>query len=151
MKIRTEAVLGTLTLLLGVSVVIAGWKLGVSLSAEGAGLFPCVVGVSLVLCGLVQIAAAPSTRADGQDLAAISWVMVAKTFGWLVAYVLLVDFLGYFAATSVFLLVQMWMLGARGWLKLAAMALGTALAFTFVFEIWMQMPLPEGLLGGWRL
>lgn len=150
MKIKANAVLGTITVLLGVAVIATGWELGFSLSAEGAGLFPVLVGAGLVLCGLCQVVTASVTDPEGYGLSAINWPMVAKTLGALAAYVLLVNFLGYLATTFLFVLVQAYMLGARGWLKLGAIALGTAVAFAFVFQSWMQMPLPEGVLGVWR-
>jgi putative tricarboxylic transport membrane protein len=150
LRFRTEALLGSLTALIGAGVAVNGWQLGFSLDAEGAGLFPGLVGICLVLCGLVQVATAKTSEPGASELSDVPWPLVLKTFGLLVVYVVLVDILGYFLATLLFAAAQAWLLGARGWIKLGGFAVLTSVAFTFVFQVWMQMPLPTGVLGAWR-
>jgi hypothetical protein len=70
--------------------------------------------------------------------------MIVSVFLGLVACVLLMEYAGYFIATFLFVAYLTKLLGEASWYKTLLLAAVVALAFAFVFEIWMQLPLPAG-------
>ena len=68
------------------------------------------------------------------------------SFGFCAAYVLLITVLGFFAATSVFMISYMFFLGMRKWHVLLAVTLGTDLAIYIFFVNQMRVILPTGIL-----
>lgn len=141
-------VLGLFTSFIGLVAVVTGWQLGYSVTAEGLGigLFPFIIGLCLVLSGLYQVYSAKSGRETIELISRRQAWRVGGIYGSLIGYVVLTQFLGYLVATIVFLSAESWLLGARGWLKIWSVAVMAALAFFWVFQIWMQMPLPRGVL-----
>ena len=59
-------------------------------------------------------------------------------------YVLVIQFLGIYAASIVFIAAFMMWLGKYGWLKSALVGCGVSLVFFLLFEIWFHVPLPKG-------
>jgi hypothetical protein len=58
--------------------------------------------------------------------------------------VLLIQFLGIYAASTLFIAAFMMWLGKYGWLKSALVGCGVSVAFFILFEIWFHVPLPKG-------
>lgn len=144
----TGVVLGVVTALIGLVAIVHGWELGCAVTAEGLGigLFPLIVGIFLVIAGIYQAFSVKLRRESIDMLSRRQASRVAAVYGSLVVYAAVVQPLGYLPATVIFLFVQSWLLGARDWLKIGGVALGAALSFFWVFQIWMQMPLPRGIL-----
>ena len=63
-------------------------------------------------------------------------------------YVALIDNplygLGIYVPSVVFIAFFMRFLGKYGWAKIAAVSIGTMVAFFVMFEIWFKVPLPKG-------
>jgi hypothetical protein len=53
---------------------------------------------------------------------------------------------GFLTASFVLVVVASRLLGAAGWLRPAALALGVTLAAYALFVVWLGVPLPAGLL-----
>jgi hypothetical protein len=52
--------------------------------------------------------------------------------------------LGMYVPSIVFIAFFMRFLGKYGWAKIAAVSIGTMVAFFVMFEIWFKVPLPKG-------
>jgi putative tricarboxylic transport membrane protein len=131
----------------------------------GPNVFPLVVGLGLVMCG-VLIAFGVGRRYEDEaeaDLAKITSQMasegveVASPVGWwrglmallppalLLFYVLVVDRIGFLPTGFVMVLLTSLALGAR--LRLAiSMAIGGPLFVNLVFLKLLRVPLPSGLV-----
>ena len=59
-------------------------------------------------------------------------------------YAAAIIWIGIYAASVVFIGFFMRWLGKYAWWKVAAVSLGVAVAFFFIFEIWFKVPLPKG-------
>ena len=64
-------------------------------------------------------------------------------------YAGLIAAMGIYVASAVFVAFFMRWLGKYPWWKVAAVAIGTSVAFFLVFEVWFQVPLPKGPLENW--
>lgn len=62
-------------------------------------------------------------------------------------YLLLLKTLGYHLMTPLFMFACFYVLGTRRILLAAALAVGTSLAMSFIFEYWMSVILPVGMFG----
>ena len=54
--------------------------------------------------------------------------------------------LGIYVASALFIAFFMRYLGRYGWGKIAAVSVGTMVAFFLMFEVWFKVPLPKGPL-----
>jgi putative tricarboxylic transport membrane protein len=120
----------------------AGW------ASDGpqSGYFPARVGLLMLAGALVALWS--SIRADNEAVF-VTFVQlrrVLQVFGPLVLYVALIQPLGIYVSSGLFMAGMMAMLGGfRAWQVVAA-ALVTPLAFFVVFESWFAVPLPKGPL-----
>jgi hypothetical protein len=147
-QLTGERILGAATVLVGAGAMLHAVTLGFRLNDEemGVGLFPLIVGGCLVLCGLYQLFVAGKIAGNHQELDNRQIWMIFRVFASLVVYALLIEFLGYLIATFLFVAFLTRLLGAPSWGKTLATAAITAVAFALLFQTWMQMPLPSGLL-----
>lgn len=136
--------------LFGAVVIFDSYRLGARWGEDGpqAGYFPFYVG--LLICGasattLVRawrnLALATESFVAREELKTILTVLVPT-----VVYVALIEFLGFYVASTLFIAYFMWILGKYSWLKIVPIAVGVSVAFFLTFEIWFAVPLPKGPL-----
>jgi hypothetical protein len=63
-----------------------------------------------------------------------------------VIYVALISWIGIYVASMIFIAFFMRWLGKYAWWKVAAVSVGTMVAFFLIFEMWFLVPLPKGPL-----
>ena len=145
-----ELVVAALVVLFGALVVFDSIRLGQGWSDDGpkAGYFPFYIGALICISGGVvfvrgfrnaSLAAQPFVL-RGQ-LALIAKVLVPT-----VIYVILIEFIGIYVASTIFIAFFMVWLGRYSWAKTLPVAIGVSVAFFLVFELWFHVPLPKGPL-----
>ena len=125
----------------------------------GPGFYPSLVLIFMaVVSGLlvvqdffVQRQAAPSAPAAGQPTRAYG--LVAAAFAVTGAYIGLMPLLGFRIATVLYVAAFQFVLErpatAGQWVRLAALAVGTAAITYFAFERYLFVLLPRGSWTGW--
>jgi putative tricarboxylic transport membrane protein len=149
-----EAAVAAAFLVFGAVVVWDSRRLGASWAPDGpqAGYFPFYIGVIILIASAMNLIAALSPKSDGRrpfvywnQLKMVLVVMVPSAI-----YVAIIDNpwypLGFYEASVVFIAMFMRYLGKYGWPKIAAVSIGTMVAFFLMFEIWFKVPLPKGPL-----
>lgn len=149
-----EIIVGAAFLIVGAIVVWDSRRLGASWGSDGpeAGYFPFYIGVFICVSSIVNLYAALTSGDEGRkpfvywgQLKMILVVMVPS-----VIYVALIAnpwlSLGIYVASAIFIAFFMRYLGHYGWVKIAAVSVGTMVAFFLMFEIWFKVPLPKGPL-----
>ena len=115
------------------------------LHRPGPGFFPFWGGVVLALLSVVLIVSsfrgAPATSRVRPE----SWKPVVVV-GALLAYLLLLESLGFVAVTFLFLLL-LFRLERRGWALSAVSAVIGAFASYVLFQLWLKTQLPTGPFG----
>lgn len=113
-----------------------------------SGYFPFYIGLVICVASLVNIVLALRVKAaDGgsfvslEQLKAVLSVAVPTLF-----YVLLIQFLGIYVASTLFIACFMVWLGKYGWLKAALVGVGVSVVFFVMFEVWFLVQLPKGPL-----
>ena len=143
-----EAAVALLVLVMGVVVVVASHKLGSGWTTDGpgAGYFPFYIG--LVLCisaagAMYQALRKRNTEifADSEQLRRVLVVLVPALF-----YVLVVQFLGLYVASALYIAGFMIFMGKYSPAKSIATALIIAVLCFLLFEVWFKVPLAKGSL-----
>lgn len=147
-----DAIIGAVLLLAGAAIAwsAAGYRT-LPGQAFGAGSFPLVVGIAMVLCAVPLILGGLRERGPALTLADWArsrrcWRDLLVTLAAPVFYLLVVDRIGFVPTAFVILLVLTAMLGAR--LRVAVpVALVFAAGLYFGFANGLRVPLPRGWLG----
>ena len=135
--------------LVAVVYLLAGRRYSLdTLAAPGPGVFPLAAGALALVLAVGQAARALVRRQDGpaalppgehrRDLA----LMIVL----LLAYAVAIGTVGFLASSLALVALASRVLGERGWLRSAALALGVTAAAWVVFVGWLGVPLPPGLL-----
>ena len=126
----------------------------------GPGVFPLLVGGVLILLAAAQLLQAlrkprdtddgkspgfcfRSARAFLQESGEIKSLILVGVF---VIYLLLIKGVGFFISNFLFVVVSSRIMGARDWVRPSALALGISLFCYLLFEMWLKLSLPRGLL-----
>jgi hypothetical protein len=136
-------------------------KLGILIS-PGAGFLPFLCGTALVVLGLFwRLQAILSKSAFQRELAAdplaaaceakptaraSSWVKLCLAFVTTVAYALLFEKIGFFAATLVFMLMWQMVVERERWLKAVVITVLCAGVMYALFKILLHVELPSNPL-----
>lgn len=152
---RRSAEIGTAvaTALFGAVVMIGATEnpIGWTDLGPSAGLFPFCAGLVVVIASIGTMIQAWLRREDRgvTILTAIQLRRIAIFFLPIVAYVLLVFWLGLYAASALYLLGSMLWQGRYGLPVSMAVSLATTVAIFILFEWCFQMPLVKGPIEAW--
>ncbi len=149
---QAEIVVAAVICGLGFALAGDSWLIGAGWGKAGpdAGFFPFSIGVLLSLTALLLMVQAVRSP-DGWKLFLDreQLVRVAKVAVPTVAVVALIQIIGFYIATTMFLTGYMRWIGRHSWGPVLAVGLGTPLlAFAF-FEIWFLTPMRKGPVEIW--
>ncbi len=147
-KFRLEILFVFFLLALGCAVVIVSWGYGFgSLGRPGPGLYPALVGAAIsgfsffILVSEMRSGAGKSAL-DKEGARTLGLMMLTFCL-WIVAMPLLGYVVVTLAATYAFCKIMR----LEGWRKPLAVSGGTALFLYLLFDYWMYIDLPRGILG----
>jgi len=148
---RTMEIVVALLFLVVAAIVImdsrrigAGW---IDPDGPQAGYFPFRIGVIMGLASLVTLAQNIFAR-DGRkpfvDRHAVGQVLIVLVPA--AVYVLLLDHIGIYVDSAIYIAAFMLYMGRYRWITSAVVGIGVSIALFFMFEIWFLVPLPKGPL-----
>ena len=144
---RRDLVSGLVWLAVAIVVAVQGFslKLG-SLNRPGPGFFPFWGGVVLGLLSVILVVNALRRDTAGAS-SRLEWSSKSLVVaGAILAYVLLLESLGFVAVTFLFLLL-LFRLERRGWAQSGLSAAAGAFATYVLFQLWLKTQLPAGPFG----
>jgi len=143
---RIDQVVGGGSIVMGVVLTVASWRLGLGVWREpGPGAWPFLLSLALTLFGSwlffrpdpsVTVAAKLEPRWGRLVLALLS----------MVGYVVSMVPLGYLVSMFLLLLVQLRWVEGRRWGGSALAGLLSAIISFIVFGLWLKVPLPAGII-----
>lgn len=142
-----EVVVASVTLALGALVVFDSIRLGSGWDEDGpkSGYFPFYIGLLIVVGSAFNIfkalKGANGTFVGRQAAKDVLTVLIPTA-----VYVGLIQVLGLYVASAIYIAVFMWRLGKYSWFKTIPVALGVPTVFFCMFEIWFGVPLIKGPL-----
>jgi putative tricarboxylic transport membrane protein len=113
-------------------------------AAIGPRAFPVVVGIALVACSLWIGASRTSALAKDTP---VRWRLFALSALTFLAYILLLEPIGYLLATVGMITLESRLLGSRSWARNLAVGCGITASIYCVFNLLLKIPLPKGMLG----
>lgn len=135
--------------ILAIVVLIVSWGYGFgSLKQPGPGLYPFLLGVIILPFSviLLLIGLKSEERESLFDKSALITfsLMVASFFLWIIT----LPFLGYVIGTLAVTYAFCKIMGLEGWIKPLIMSVCTALFVYLLFDVWLYIDFPRGLLEG---
>lgn len=143
-----EIAVAAVFLLLGAIVIFDSVRLGIGWGEDGpqAGYFPFYIAVIICVSSLINLARALLVRPEKHkafveigQLKLVLAVLVPTAI-----YAALIDWLGIYVASILFVGLFMRWLGKYAWWKVLAVSVGNSVSFFLIFEIWFSIPLPKG-------
>jgi putative tricarboxylic transport membrane protein len=123
-----------------------GWIEG---QGPASGYFPFYIALALGLASLVTLvqAFAGSTEdADGSFVSGIALGRVMTVLIPSIGFVALIEYLGIYVASAIFILAFMLAIGREGVVRSVLVSVGVPFALFLMFEKWFLVPLPKGPL-----
>lgn len=139
-------------LLLGAGFTMEALKLRTgSFKNPGPGLFPLIIGASMVVLSLTLVLKTAiersepgkaKARPEGKGLKGSSLVLAC-----IVAYFFLFDSLGFLLSNAFMMLVLLLGLERQRWALVIPLVIGMPIVSYVLFAYWLEIPLPPGILG----
>lgn len=147
-RFRLETCFDLALFALGIAIVWVSWGYGLgSLARPGPGLYPVFVGAAISLCAFALFIAdfRSVARKPGLDAGkAVTLALMTTTFClWIAAMPLL----GYVVVTLLATLAFCKIMKLEGWRMPLAVSGATTLFIYLLFDYWLYVDLPRGLLG----
>ena len=146
---QPESFFNFLLMVLSVVIMIVSLRYGFgALRRPGPGLYPFFIGVFLILpfSIILFISGLKSKKSeplfDQYGLRRIL-LMILTFILWIIA----MPYLGYVIVTFVATCCFCKVMKLEGWLKPLALSVGTALFIYLLFDYWLYIDLPRGILG----
>jgi putative tricarboxylic transport membrane protein len=136
-------------------VIMDSLRLGVrwnEIDGPAAGYFPFYIGVILALASVVNLVKAVSVdRAAGARtfVTQVAFRRVLAVLLPLSAYVVILNYIGIYAASAIYIALFMRYVGKHSLLHGIAVGLGVAISLFMMFEVWFLVPLPKGPIENW--
>lgn len=147
---HVEALVALIMLFIGIIVIIESRRLGSGWTSDGpgSGYFPFWIGVILAISGagvfydaLLGKKKNTEVFVDREQLGRVLSVLLPA-----VIYVLGVQVLGIYIASTIYIALFMVILGKYSWVKSVIAAVGVNVFFYCMFEVWFKVPLFKGSL-----
>ncbi len=117
----------------------------------GSGFWPFWLSFAMLLsCIWIAInwfrGTSPQSQSKEPFLDAYGIKMLVLVGGGLIAFLVLISFLGFYAAIFFFMIYYMFVLGRHPWVTTMSVSIGLPVISFFFFDIAMRIPLPKGYL-----
>lgn len=147
-KFRLETCFDFFLIVLGIVITVVSIDYGFgSLARPGPGLYPVFLGVAIAVFSFFILLADLKSESSKSVLDGQS----AKTFAFMAAtfclWVVAMPLLGYVTVTLLATYAFCKILKLEGWKKPLAVSGGTALFLYLLFDYWLYIDLPRGILG----
>jgi hypothetical protein len=144
----TDRLAALLVIIAGGAYLAAALPLPRGVAARpGPGFYPMLVGVVFCIAGLafiVETFRRVPPRASPDPITAAARIRALATAGTLIAFVVVLPWVGYVAATFFFVAAMLRALGG-GWTLALATAIASAAASYWLFASLLAVPLPKGV------
>ena len=145
---RVDTVAGAIVLFMGLAIVWQATRLRLgTFTVPGPGLFPLLIGCVIVLLAVCLLI----FPAGGGDSRGFAWARLRKVlpvYGSLIAYFVILEWVGFAVASFGLLLYLSIAIGKQRIVgALVRAIIMTGLSY-ILFELVLKTPLPKGFLGG---
>lgn len=147
-KLRLEVVFDFVLLVLGALVFIVSWGYGFgTFRKPGPGLYPFFIGLFIMVLSFVLLILelrAKSSPPLFETGGIKTFFLMTLTF---CLWIVLMPLLGYIVISMLATYAFCKVMKLEGWVKPLALSLGTAVFIYLMFDYWLYIDLPRGILG----
>ncbi|MDP1901495.1 MAG: tripartite tricarboxylate transporter TctB family protein [Rubrivivax sp.] len=145
-----DAIAAAIIIAIGVVMMVTNHKIGAGWASDGpeSGYFPFRIGAILCLASVVVMFRSRLGKQRRHDIF-VSWERFKRVLQVLLPtalYVLAIQFLGIYVASTLFIGAFMRVMDKSSWLKTLLVSLGVNGTLFWMFEIQFKVPLPKGPL-----
>ena len=145
-----DAITAAIIFAVGVVVMVDNYKIGAGWASDGpeSGYFPFRIGVLLCLASLVVLFRSLIGKQKNREIF-VSWARFKPVLLVLLptaVYVLAIQFLGIYVASTLFIAAFMRVMDKSSWLKTLLVSIGVNALLFWMFEMQFSVPLPKGPL-----
>lgn len=146
-----EVITASVLALLGGLVLVDAVRLGIGWGTDGpkSGFFPFWLALIMVAACLAIVAQALRARTDKPFVDPHALGPVLKVLWPAGAAVLLMQWIGLYVSSALYLGFYMRWVGRHAWLTTLLLALLIPVATFLIFEKWFLVPMPKGPLESW--
>jgi putative tricarboxylic transport membrane protein len=117
-----------------------------------SGYFPFYIAVIMAIASIVNLVSAVLRRTAGGDETFVGRSALGRVLAVFVpaiVYVALVQYLGIYVASAIFICFFMIVIGRESLVRSLAVGIAVPLVLFFMFEVWFLVPLPKGPVELW--
>ena len=135
-------------MVLGLIVIGMSLTLGFgTLKKPGTGLVPCLAGALIFISALLLVFWGKEVKEDRTHFTRQEIGVTLRMTVVFICWILVMSFLGYLLVTFLVTFCFSKILRLPGWWKPVLLSLGTTLFCYLLFDVWLYMDLPRGILG----
>ncbi len=145
-----DAATAVVIFVIGVVMMIDNHRIGSNWAADGpeSGYFPFHIGLILCIASVAVLLKSLFGKQRNREIF-VSWLrfrLVLMVLAPTALYVLTIQFLGIYLASTLFIAAFMRVLGKISWIKTVLISVGVNVLLFWMFEIQFMVPLPKGPL-----
>ena len=146
-----DLVTAAVLMLLGGVVMYDAVRLGIGWGQEGprSGFLPFWLAVLLLVTAGLIFVQALLRRSAKRFVEREQFRSVLKVLAPAAAWVVLMQFVGLYVASALYMGVYMRWIGRHAWLLVAGLSVGVPIVTFLVFEKWFLVPMPKGPVEAW--
>ena len=146
-----DLITASILILLGGLVLADALRLGIGWGSDGpkSGFFPFWLALIMVLTCAAIIILEARKNAPHRFVSKEKLGPVLKVLWPAVAAIILMQWLGLYVSSALYLGFYMRWVGGHSWTAVGSLAVGTPVAIFLVFEKWFLVPMPKGPLEAW--
>lgn len=146
-----DIITASILFLFGGLVIVDAMRLGIGWGMDGpkSGFFPFWLALIMMVCCVITVAQQARKAIRPRFVERDKLAPVLKVLWPAVVAVALMQWLGLYVASALYMGFYMRWVGRHSWIAVIALSLGIPLATFLIFEKWFLVPMPKGPLEGW--
>jgi putative tricarboxylic transport membrane protein len=144
----SERIAHFIIILLSILMMVLSLSYGIgTLAKPGSGLYPFAIGLFIFPLSLSLFLSSLKSQRKGSILSRQGNVTFLSFGGACIFWIIAMPYLGYPAVTLLATFFLCKTMRLEGWLKPFILSAGTALFIFILFDCWLYIDLPRGILG----
>ena len=144
-----EIFVAAVILAFGLVVAFDSYRIGAQWGSDGpqSGYFPFYIGAIVAVASVITLVQALLSKSDANGELFVEWQALKLVMAVLVPaaiYVLGVQLIGIYVASTIYIAVFMVWLGNYSWLRAAVVSIVVNASLYVMFEFWFKVPLFKG-------
>jgi hypothetical protein len=147
--LEPELFFDCLLLILGIVIIIVSLQYGFgALKSPGPGLYPFFLGLIIVPFSIVLVALGLKSQKSEPLFSKSAFITFSLMVISFILWIVSLPLLGYVIATFCVTYAFCKIMRLEGWLRPFLLSTCTALFVYLLFDVWLYIDLPRGILGG---